>query len=104
MLPEFRKPAIVDPSSVAEKDSKLKARQKCNFDEHNDTRELSLLLPGDTVWVTDRQSSATVTEETAPRFYAVDTGDTIERTGYRLLMNTEDYCQRILVLVSRVSQ
>ena len=67
MLPELRKPAIVDPSLVAKQDSKLKARQKHNFNECHGTREQSLLLPRDTVWVTDRQSSAIITEETAPR-------------------------------------
>ena len=74
-VPEFRKLMSVDPSEVAKKDAKLKARQKRNFDEWHGTRELSSLLPGDTVWIPDRQSSATVTEKTAPRSYTVNTGD-----------------------------
>ena len=82
MLPELRKPAIVDPSLVAE------ARQKRNFDERHGTRELSLLLPGDTVWVTDRQSSATVTEKIAPRSYAVDMGDGTFRRNRRYLLTS----------------
>ena len=72
LLPELRKPVTVDPSLVAEKDAKFKARQKHNFDERHGTRELH---HGSTVWIPDRQSSATVTEETAPRSYTVDTSD-----------------------------
>lgn len=54
LLPELRKPMSVNSSEVAEKDAKLKARQKHNFGEQHGTRELSPLLPGDTVWVPDR--------------------------------------------------
>ena len=88
MLPELRKPAIVDPSLVAKQDSKLKARQKHNFDECHGTRELSLLLPRDTVWVTNRQSSAIITEETAPRSYAVNTRDGTFRRNRRHLLTS----------------
>ena len=91
LLPELRKPVSVDPSEVAEKDAKLKARQKRNFDERNGTRELSPLLPGDTVWIPDRQSSATVTEKTAPRSYTVNTGDGIfRRNSQHLIMSPQN--------------
>ena len=49
MLPELRKPTVIDPSLVAQKDANLKARQKCNFDEWHGTRELSQLHAGDNV-------------------------------------------------------
>ena len=41
MLPELRKPTVIDPSLVAEKDANLKVRQKHNFDKRHGTRELS---------------------------------------------------------------
>ena len=88
LLPELRKPVCVDPSLLAEKDAKLKARQKRNFDERHGTRELSPLHEGDTVWIPDRHSSATVTEETAPRSYIVDTGDGTFRRNRRHLLNS----------------
>ena len=88
LLPELRKPVTVDPSLVAEKDAKLKARQKRNFDERHGTREVSPLHHGDTVWIPDRQSSATVTEETAPRSYTVDTGDGTFRRNRRHLLTS----------------
>ena len=82
MLPELRKPTVIDPSLVAQKDANLQARQKCNFDKRHGTRELSQLHAGDNVCVSHRQSSAIImyTEESTPRSYIVDTGDgTLER-------------------------
>ena len=77
MLPELRKPTVIDPSLVAQKDANLKSRQKCNFDERHGTRELNRLHAGDNVWVSDRQSSdiVTYTEEFTPRSYTVDIGN-----------------------------
>ena len=43
MLPELRKPTVIDPFLVSEKDAKFKDRQKHNFDEWHGTRELSQL-------------------------------------------------------------
>ena len=76
-FPELRKPTVIDPSLVAQKDANLKARQKRNFDERCGIRELSQLHAGDNVCVSHRQSSAIVmyTEESTPRSYTVDTGD-----------------------------
>ena len=59
-----------------------------NFDERHGTRELSQLHPGDTVLVPDRQSSATVTGEIAPRSYSVDTSDVTFRRNRRHLLTT----------------
>ena len=90
MLPELRKPTVIDPSLVAQKDANLKARQKCNFDERHGTRELSQLHAGDNVWVSDRQSSVIVmyTEESTPRSYTVDTGDGTFRRNIRHLLTS----------------
>ena len=76
-LPELRKPTVIDPSLVAQKDANLKARQKRNFGEWHGIEELSQLHAGDNVRVPHRQSSAIVmyTEESTPRSYTVDTGD-----------------------------
>ena len=46
---------------------------------------VSSLLPGDTVWIPDRQSSATVTEKTAPRSY---TGNGTFRRNRRHLITS----------------
>ena len=91
MLPELRKPTVIDPSLVAHKDANLKARQERNFDERHGTRELSQLHAGDNVYVSDRQSSAivTYTEESTPRSYTVDTGDGTFRTNRRHLLTLQ---------------
>ena len=86
MLPELRKPTVIDPFLVAEKDANLKVRQKHNFDKRHGTRELSQLQAGDNVWVSDRQSSAIVTEESTPRSYTVDTGNGAFRRNRRHLL------------------
>ena len=88
MLPELRNPTVIDPSLVAEKDANLKVRKKRNFDKRHGTRELSQLHAGDNVWVSDRQSSAIVTEESTPRSYTVDTGDGTFRRNRRHLLTS----------------
>ena len=91
MLPELRKPTVIDPSLVAQKDANLKARQKRNFDESLGTRELSQLHAGDNVWVLGRQSSAivTYTEESTPRSFTVDTGNGTFRRNRRHLLTLQ---------------
>ena len=91
MLPDLRKPTVIDPSLVAQKYANLKARQKHNFDERNGTSKLSQLHAGDNVWVSDRESSAiiTYTEESTPRSYTVDTGDGTFRRNRRHLLTLQ---------------
>ena len=91
MLPELRKPTVIDPSLVAQKDANLKIRQKYNFDGWHGTRELSQLHAGDNVWASDRQSSAIVmyTEESTPRSYTVVTGDGTFRRNRRHLLTLQ---------------
>ena len=44
-----------------------------NHDTHCGARELPVLSPGEYVWVTDREESGEVVEETATRSYTVQT-------------------------------
>ena len=66
-----RKPKTPDSSVVALKDKRLKTRQKVNHDTHRGARQLPVLSPGEYVWVTDREESGEVVEETATRSYTV---------------------------------
>ena len=70
---EWRRPKVVAPSQLEEKEKHLKERQKRNFDQRHRARDLPRLEPGDAVWVPDRDSSGTVVEETAPRSHIVET-------------------------------
>ena len=73
MTEDQRKPKTPDFSVVAVKDKRLKTRQKVNHDTHREARELPVLSPGEYVWVTDREESGEVVEETATRSYTVQT-------------------------------
>ena len=68
-----RKPKTPDFSRVVARDKQLKQRQKVNHDAHHGVRELPALTPGESVWVTDREESGEVIEETATRSYTVET-------------------------------
>ena len=44
-----------------------------NHDAHHGVRELPVLTPGESVWVTDQEELGEVIEETATRSYTVET-------------------------------
>ena len=67
------KPKTPDFSKVTARDKQLKQRQKVNHDVHHGARELPVLSPREYVWVTDREESGEVVEETATRSYTVQT-------------------------------
>ena len=68
-----RKPKTPDFSRVVARDKQLKQRQKVNHDAHHGVRELPVLIPRESVWVTDREEAGEVIEETATRSYTVET-------------------------------
>ena len=61
--------------SVKEIYAERKIQQKRDFDRHRGSRELSDLTPGDTVWVPDSETEATVRDKVVPRSYVVVTPD-----------------------------
>ena len=73
MIEDQRKPKTPDFSEVVVKDKKLKKMQKVNHDTHCAARELPVLSPREYVWVTDREESGEVVEDTATRSYTVQT-------------------------------
>ena len=70
---DLRMPAVPDYSAVAEKDRREKEKQAENFNARHAAKELPTLLPGDVVYVTDRERAGTVLSETTPRSYLVQT-------------------------------
>lgn len=70
---ESRRPAIPDRWSLIKKEEEAKRKQKDDYDRRHGVRELPALLPGDTVWMSDRKEKANVGEEVAPRSYEVET-------------------------------
>ena len=87
-----REPNIPDLSLVRSRDRRNKARQKRNFDSHRGVRELSPLLPGDKVWLQQRECEGEISDEVAPRSYTVESEDGTVRRNRRDLIrlpNTE---------------
>ena len=79
-----REPRIPDLTSLRARDQKIKARQKKDFDSHHGARELSPLLPGDHVWLPERESEGEVHEEVAPQSY------TVQSEGGQICRNRRD--------------
>ena len=89
-----RVPKVPNLTEVRKRDERAKSRQKKNFDARRGARELPTLLPGEWVWVPDRQESGRVVEETAPRSYVVETPDgTFRRNRQHLITSPEQNSQ-----------
>lgn len=82
-----RVPKLPDFETLRMKDKYLKSRQKKNFDVYHGVRELSPLSPGDSVWVSDRETEGSVGEEIAPRSYEVTTANGTYRRNRRQLIH-----------------
>ena len=78
-IPKLRQPEVPDFESVVTKNDWAKERQKDNFDARRGAREVPELLPGDSVWVTDRETSGRIIEQAAKSSYVVRTLDKLYR-------------------------
>ena len=73
------------------REKQLKDNQKKHFDRHHGVRDLTQLMPGDLVWIPDRETEAVVEEEVAPLSYNVSTpGGTLHRNRRNLIRVPED--------------
>ena len=74
---EQRRPKVVNPVEMEEREDQQKERQKKNFDQRHRARDLPELKPGDTVWIPDRNTPGTVVEveTSSPRSHNVQTSD-----------------------------
>lgn len=80
-------PKIVPRALVAQRDAMLKDTQKRNFDKRHNARELSILEPGQNVWITDKREYGRVSEKSeSPRSYIIKTNNgTIRRNRFHLI-------------------
>ena len=76
-------PRVPDSTLICERDEQQKQRQERVFNMRHGARELSELVPGDTVWVPDRSSEATVLDEVNHRSYEVETSEGTYRRNWR---------------------
>ncbi len=83
---EQRKPRVPDHQALRERDDRIKSAQKENHDRHHGVRDLPTLVPGDTIWMPDRNTEAEVVKEVQPRSYEVKTPDGTFRRNRRSLL------------------
>ena len=84
---ESRKPVIPDKQLLIGKEEEAKQKQKEDYDHRHGVRELPTLLPGDTVWMSDRKEKASVGEQVAPCSYEVETSSGSYRRNQRDLVS-----------------
>ena len=75
VLPKVLHPKLPDQIALREKENEIRRRQQSNFNHRHKVKVLEPLLPGETVWIPDRNTTGTVTKETAVRSYEVQTED-----------------------------
>ena len=56
IAPTQLQPVIPDYSKLKEREETMREKQTENFNSHHQSRELTPLFPGETVWVTDQQT------------------------------------------------
>ena len=81
-----RVPKIPNPDTVRANDTKLKARQKANCDSHHGALFFSPLSPGESVWIADHQTKASVDREVGPQLLEVTSADGTYRRNRRDLI------------------
>ena len=67
------KRSVPDMVKIQEKEIAARRRREDNFDHIHRAKSLEPLMPGDSVWMTDRREDGVVTEQVAPRSYSVAT-------------------------------
>ena len=75
--------SVPDSTLVRERDKQQKQRQERVFSTRHGARELLELVPGDTVWVPDRSSEATVLDEVNHWSYEVEISEGTYRRNRR---------------------
>ena len=85
IAPTQLQPAVPDYSRLKEREEAMREKQTDNFNSCHRSRELTPLLPGETLWVTDQQTPATVVELSSPRSYQIQTSFRMLRRNRRHL-------------------
>ena len=85
IAPTQLQPMVPDYSKLKEREETMREKQTENFNSRHQSRELTPLFPGETVWVTDQQTLAAVVELSSPRSYQVQTSSGMLRRNRRHL-------------------
>ena len=70
---EQLKPKLPDMTVFQDRETKIKLKMKCDFDARHRAQTLPILSTGDTVWLPNENTEASVIEKVGPRAYTVAT-------------------------------
>ena len=73
VIPKALQPKLPNQKTLREKEREIRRRQQSNFNRRHKAKALEPLLPGEPVWIPDRNTTGTVTKEAASRSYEVQT-------------------------------
>ena len=81
-------PKLPNKRTLQSKEDDMRNKQKANYICRHRARNLEPLLPGETVWLPDHESSGTVLEESSSRSYSVQTPNGQFRQNRRHIIPT----------------
>ena len=89
-FPKSLKPTTPDHDAIKAKEVANKEKQCLNFSQRDATRELSLLQPGDPVWIRDmKRSGEVVAASSSPRSYIIKTQKATVRCNRAAIISTQ---------------
>ena len=69
VIPKALQPKLPNHNALRKKEGEIRKRQQHNLNRRHKAKALEPLLPGETVWIPDRNTTGTVTKEAASRSY-----------------------------------
>ena len=73
VISKVLQPNPPNQNTLREKEREIRRRQQSNFNHCHKAKALEPLLPGETVWIPDRNTTGTVTKQAATQLYEVQT-------------------------------
>ena len=69
VIPISLQPKLPNQNALQKKEGEIRKRQQSNFNRRHKAKPLEPLLPSETVWIADHNTTWTVTKEAASRSY-----------------------------------
>ena len=73
VIPKALQPKLPNHNALRKKEGEIRKRQQNSFNRRHKAKALEPLLPGETIWIPDRNTTGTVTKEAASRSYKIQT-------------------------------
>ena len=87
MAPKLHRPYLVDNDTLAAKDTKIKSRQAANFGRRHQAHEALHLIPGEPVFIPERNEPGTGVAEQLQQSFIIETqsGSVLHRNRTALI-------------------